>query len=255
MAGEKKGLRPGYTIADIQVDVGDHEFKKGMDLYRRGAVGNVRQEFFGWRADVRGTQLYSASVEASAFDRGDCSCYLGQNDQLCKHMIALAIAVVHMHRPENAKPIAHPLDQAVCSGEVRDIAPEEAQKIKRNITAAMRHIKSYNGPSRVWFQYQDELTKGCRLILLSLAELPICEKSVDIVIDVLKRLDRKLAGAVDDSDGTVGDAMQEIVELLNLFSDIHPAIIPYVQKNLPEGEMFDWEAIYQHRVAALKDAQ
>ncbi len=241
---------PHYTIPDIQIGVGDHEFQKGMKILKRGGVRNVQADSFGWRADVAGSkagQWYAVSVGARAFDDGACTCYLGKNDELCKHMIALAIHVVREYRPEGAAVLAQPLDHAVCSGEIRAITEDEAKNAKSAVTAALRHIKPYDGPSRTWFRYQDSLTRGCRLVLLAVSELPICERSVDIVIDILKRLDRKLMGGVDDSDGTVGACMEELVELLNLFSDMHPPLIPHINKKLPEGEVFDWQTGYQHR--------
>ncbi len=249
MKSSSNQLVPSYSVADIQLDVGDHEFKKGVKILEGGGVKNVRNDKHSFYADVVGSkagQWYSVSVSAKEFDRGDCTCYLGCNDQLCKHMVALAIHVVREFSPQGAEEIVQPLDQAVCSGEVRNIKPDEIDKIKVNITKALKYVKPYSGPSRTWFQYQDSLSRGCRLLLLTLSDLPVCEKSVDIIVDVLKRLERKLMNGVDDSDGTVGGCIEEVVELLNLFSDINPSLISYINKKIPQGEMFDWHTVYQH---------
>ncbi|MEI7463015.1 MAG: SWIM zinc finger family protein [Candidatus Taylorbacteria bacterium] len=54
---------PQFTITDIQLGVGDHE--------------------------------YHVNVDCSSYDRGNCDCYIGQKDEPCKHMLALAIALVY----------------------------------------------------------------------------------------------------------------------------------------------------------------
>src|SRR3989339_550498 len=233
---------PQFTIADIQLGVGNHEFNKGLELYKRGAVKNIKNDFFDYTATVSGTKDYLVAVNSSSYDRGDCNCYLGQKDQLCKHMIALAVAVVYKHRPNDTEIIKQPLDQAVCSGEIRDITKEEIKDIKVEISRGISLIKSYDGPSSKWFQYQDGLTKGSRLILMALSRLPVCEKSATICISLLKRLDKKLLnGGIDDSDGTVGDLMDQIVEVLNLFASLDDNLKKFIAKNLPKGEVFNWE--------------
>lgn len=237
---------PDYTIADIQLGVGDIEFEKGLALYNKGAVSKIRDGFRGYTATVSGTHNYDVVIDSISYDRGNCNCYIGQKDQLCKHMIALAIALVYKYRPEDTKKIEQPLDQAVCSGEVRDITTDEAKKIKAEISRGIAMIKGYNGPSSKWFQYQDSLTKGARLIRLALSLLPVCEKSVLICIDVLKRLDKKLLSAgVDDSDGTVGGVMCQMVELLNMFAADNEKLGEYIKAKLPKGEVFDWETGFE----------
>lgn len=49
----------------------------------------------------------------------------------------------------------------------------------------------------------------------------MCERSVLVCIDVLKQLK-----PVDDSDGMVGDAMMQVVELLNMFAAEKPELRP-----------------------------
>lgn len=183
---------PKFTISDIQLGVGNAEFEKAFALYKKGAVNYIEKDFSGYSAIVSGTHDYIVNVSLVSYDRGNCNCYLGQRDELCKHMLALAIALVYKYRPDDIKIIDHPLDQAVCSGEIRDITSDEIKNIKAEISKGFSLIKSYNGPSSKWFQYQDSLTKGSRLILLGMSKLPVCEKSVMVCIDVLKRLDKKL---------------------------------------------------------------
>src|SRR3989338_5463615 len=233
---------PNFTLFDIQMGVGGEEFKKGKKLYDDGKVGKLEAEYYGVSSIVSGTHDYNVNVEYKHFDRGNCSCYLGQKDVLCKHMIALAIACVYKYRPEDAKVVEHPLDQAVCSGQVRDITKEELASIKKEITSALRYLKSYDGPSKTWFAYQDSLIKGKRLLLYTLSKLPVCKKSADMCIDLIIRIDKKMANTcIDDSDGTVGDLVSQILELLSLFKDIAPELKAYVIDKFPKKTNFEWE--------------
>lgn len=233
---------PKFTVSDIQLGVGDHAFKKAFDLYKKGAVKHIEKDFLGYSAIVSGTHDYEVNVDSSSYDRGNCNCYVGQKDELCKHMLALAIALVYRYRPNDIKIINQPLDVAICSGEIREITKDEIKNIKADISKGVSLIKSYNGPSSKWFQYQDSLIKGSRLVLLALSQLPVCEKSAMICIELLKRIDKKLLnGGIDDSDGTVGDLMCQIVEVLNLFVNLDKSLKKYIKLNLPRGEVFDWE--------------
>lgn len=49
---------PQFTIADIQIDVGDHEFQKALALYEKGAVKNIEEDFAGFSAVVLGSHAY-----------------------------------------------------------------------------------------------------------------------------------------------------------------------------------------------------
>ena len=230
-----------YTVADIQLGVGDYEFSKGFAIYKKGAVNYIEKDFSGYSAVVSGTHDYIVNVSMSSYDRGVCNCYLGERNELCKHMIALAIALVYKFRPKDTKIIDIPLDQAVCSGQIRNITQAEVENFKEEIKKDLSFIKSYNGSSSKWFQYQDSLTKGSRLILLALSKLPICKDSVLICIDILKKLDKKILRGVDDSDGTVGCLMENIVELLNMFVTDDSDLKDFIKEKLPKGEAFDWE--------------
>lgn len=237
-----KDMIPKFNLQDIQISVGDKEFNKGLELYKNNSVKNITGSFKEYTATVVGTSKYNVVIDSNSFDRGNCNCFLGQKDILCKHMIALAIAVVYTYKPDDMSMIATPLDRAVCSGEIREISEKEIEKFKLEIKNGMSHIKSYSGPSSKWFQYQNSLIIGSRIILLAVSRLPVCEKSALLCINLLKRLDKKLLGPVDDSDGTVGELMCQIVVVLNMFSDSNPELKQYIKNKMPKGESFDWES-------------
>jgi hypothetical protein len=238
----KKKIVPKFTVVDIQMDVSDAEFKKGMALFKGGKVKMLTFDIRGFNAVVSGTHDYSVSVSESHFDRGECSCYLGQNDIYCKHMIALAIAAVFSYRLKDASHLSVPLGQAVCSGAVRDAKKEELQSIQSEVSNGMRMLKSYNGPSKTWFAYQDSLLRGKRHILLALSKLPVCRASADVCISLIVKLDTKLMNSgIDDSDGTVGDLISEIMELLSMFTVEQPELKKYISDKFPKQTNFGWE--------------
>ncbi len=234
-------LKPNYTLQDIQLSVEDSEFNKGLKLFKKGKVGAIKEVFSGFTATITGSEKYTVAVESNNFEHGECNCYLGQKNYLCKHMLALAIAVVHKYSPQDVSIISHPLSQAVCSGKVGEISQQELSEIEEEIKVGLTHIKSWSGTSKKWFEYQDSLSKGSRIILLALSKLPICEESVKLCITVLKKLEKKVLGAVDDSDGTVGNLIKEIIQILSLFVDFKKDLGPYVAKSLPKGEVYNWE--------------
>lgn len=236
---------PKYSLEDIQIAVSDNEFSKAFAIFSIGKIGSIEANSSDFTAQITGTEKYNVSVNTNNFELGDCNCYLGQKNYLCKHIIALAIAVVKKFKPEQSNLIAHPLDRAVCSGKVEEMKDAELDKVEEKIKDGLSYIKSYNGPSKVWFQYQDKLSKGSRIILLTLSELSICEKSVMVCIKLLKKLDKKLlSGGVDDSNGTIGGLMENIIELLCLFTSERREIGIFIAKNLPNGEVFDYESQY-----------
>lgn len=231
-----------YTLQEIRIEVGDKEFQKALSIYQNNKIKNLKDDIYGYSAQIEGTHTYQVYIHKNAFDRGACDCYLGQQDILCKHMIALAIAVVYKNNPDGLEISNTPVDQAVCSDEIREITENEIKDFKDDIRTALTYLKSYTGPSSKWFQYQDSLTKGSRLILIAISKLPVCEKSVLLCVDVLKRLDKKLLGPVDDSDGTVSNVMYQIIEVLRLFMDLNKNLEKFIKQKLPKSEFFDWKA-------------
>jgi len=211
---------PDFTLDKIKFATDASTFEKAVRLYEAGKVTQVEEGLRSYSAIVQGTQPYRVSVEARRYDYGHCTCYLGQRDVLCKHMVALALYVVKDGKPltkEDKKLHNTPL----CSGKLGKLSDAELTLTKKDITSAIRYIKPYNGPSRIWFAYQNSLSEGCNRLSSVISGLPVSEQSADILVDLLLRLDRKLsAGGVDDSDGTVGGFIEETVLVLEKFAQL-----------------------------------
>jgi hypothetical protein len=65
--------------------------------------------------------------------------------------------------------------QSACSGRLGTLSQEELSVIKKSITAAMRYIKPYDGPPRIWFSYQNSLSEGCNRLARIVSDLPVSE--------------------------------------------------------------------------------
>lgn len=215
-------MKSTYDLGKIKFGTDPALFERAVKLYESGKVTKFSQDIGEYSATVIGGNAYRVFVSARGFDRGDCECYMGQNGELCKHMVAVAIQAVKKGEKlteKDKKLTASP----VCSEKKGALSDMELKEAKHEITAALRHIKSYDGPSRTWFTYQNSLREGCARLSAIVSEFPVCTETARLLVDLLLRLEKKvLNGGVDDSDGTVGGFMTETVEVLRRFSDIDP---------------------------------
>lgn len=223
--------------------MGKAAFEKAVDIYNSGGVVNFEDAGSGFSAKIRGSKgnFYNVYISARNCDSGNCDCYMGKNDYLCKHMIALAIRAVSGDKKisEDEKSI---VETPRFSGRLGNLQKSELLEMKANITSAMRCIKPYNGPSRIWFSYQSSLSEGCGRLAEIVSELPAGEQTAKLLIDVLLRLDKKLcSGGVDDSEGTVGGFIEQTVGILEKFAELDPACIEIFKKLSGRETCFGWE--------------
>lgn len=232
---------PDYNLDKIKFATDGPTFERAVALYEQGKVTEFESFMDGFSAVVLGGRPYRVFVSARHYDRGSCECYLGQHDTLCKHMVALAIYAVMRGEPlteEDKKSVSGP----ACSGKLGTLNNEELAAVKKLITAAMRYIKPYRGPSRIWFSYQNSLSEGCARLSKLVSELPISEQTAKLLVEMLLRLDKKLCqGGVDDSDGTVGGFMYETVEVLKEYAKLDPSCIKAFKKLCGQEVCFGWQ--------------
>jgi len=234
-------MLPTYDLDKIKFATDRPTFEKAVGLYENGKVTQFKEDFGGYSAVVLGTHHYHVSVSNRHYDHGSCDCYLGQNDTLCKHMVAAAIYAVMDGKKlsENDKRL---IGSLTCSGRLGKLSKEELTAIKKTITAAMRYIKPYNGPSRIWFSYQNSLQEGCNRLAKLVSDLPVSEQTAKLLVDMLLRLDNKLCrGGVDDSDGTVGGFMEETVQMLKEYARLDPACAQAFRALENIETCFGWE--------------
>ncbi|MCI0619768.1 hypothetical protein L0Y40_01900 [Candidatus Wolfebacteria bacterium] len=232
---------PKYTIEDIKFGTDKGIFDRAVRLYEGGKVTRFCELVDGHSAVVLGTSSYEVFVSARGFDRGYCTCYLGEQDTLCKHMVAVAMRAAVGGKPLSAKDKKR-ADEVVSSGRKGELNKTELSAAKKKITAALRYIKSYDGPSRTWFAYQDSLLEGRRRLSAVFSDLPVSRQTAKFVVDTLVRIDEKLSrGGVDDSDGTVGNLIVASVDMLKEYAKIEPKCAEAFRILEGRSTMFDWE--------------
>ncbi|MEK7653344.1 MAG: hypothetical protein AAB358_02610 [Patescibacteria group bacterium] len=75
-----------------------------------------------------------------------------------------------------------------------------------------------------------------------MSELPISEQTAKLLVDLLLRLDKKLsAGGVDDSDGTVGGFIEEVVIVLQEYVKLDSTCAKAFGKFRGQSTCFGWE--------------
>ncbi len=230
-----------YDLNKIQFATDEVTFKRAVGLYEDGKVTKVEALGGYYSAVVLGTELYRVSVSARNYKQGHCTCYIGQKDTLCKHMVALALYAVMDGKPLNDKDrqLSHSVE---CSGRRGTLNKEELEALKKSITESMRYIKPYRGPSRTWFANQESLREGCNRLSAVISDLPVSRQIADVLVKLLLRLERKVSrGGVDDSNGIVGGLAGELVALLEEFARIDPSCIDSFEPLCGKEYCFGWE--------------
>ncbi len=232
---------PVYDLDKIRFATDKATFEKAVALYEEGKVREFKEEFGGYSAVVMGSRPYNVSVSARRHDEGDCECYLGQNNTLCKHMIAVAIMAIKKGG-KLEKEERNVLNIPLSSGRAGELSKAEMEKVKKKISEAVKLIKAYSGPSRIWFAYQNSLSEGCNRLSAIVSDLPASRQTASLIINLLLRLDKKLCqGGVDDSDGTVGGFIEQAVSVLLDFAKLDKKCVEEFKKLEDIETCFGWE--------------
>ncbi len=234
-------MKPLYDLDKIKFSIDQGTFDRAIDLYEKNRVTKFIEDFRGYSAIVLGGQPYMVCVSSRNHNKGHCDCYLGQNDKLCKHMVAVAIYAIKNGEKlnEEEKEI---IEELICSGELGELNNEELIEVKKNISSAMRYIKGYIGPSKHWFAYQLSLFEGCARLRKIISQLPVSKQTAQLLVDTLIRLDKKLCeSGVDDSDGTVGGFIEELTIFLQDYVDLDKNCIKAFKKLCKISTCFGWE--------------
>lgn len=233
---------PKYELDKIKFATGNPTWERAVDLYERRAVTQFKDNDGSFSAVVIGGNPYEAWVSAEKFDVGDCTCYLGQKKgELCKHLVALAIRAAAGGKSllQSEKAMQSTPEY---SGRTGELTKDELKLAQGEISAGMRCIKPYNGPSRMWFAYQASLCEGCNRLSALFSELPVSEQTAELVVKTLLRLDKKLCrGGVDDSDGTIGGFIEESVVMLEQYAKTDPLCTQAFSALVGHETCFQWE--------------
>ena len=232
---------PHYDLDKIKFSTDGPTFERAVGLVEKGKVTKFKKDFGGFSATVLGTEPYEVSVSSEHHDRGDCTCYVGREDVLCKHMVAVAIYAIRGGKKLTEED-KHQVSQPVSSGKSGELEKAELSEIKKEITVALRYIKAYDGPSRTWFAYQNSLSEGCSRLSKIISELPVGISTAKLLVDLLLRLDEKVScGGIDDSDGEVGGFMEETVTVLQEYTKLEPKCAEAFETLKNRETCFGWE--------------
>src|SRR3989344_640917 len=232
---------PSYDFDKIKFSTDRPTFERAIGLYKQKKVTKFDRGTHGFSAVVLGSHPYDVFVSNTNHDRGTCTCYLGLEDVLCKHMVALALYAIKDGEPLTAED-KQIVDSPKCSGRIGTLTKAEYIELKKLIAATLRYIKAYNGPSRTWFAYQKSLQEGCNRLSKIVSDLPVSTQTAELLVDLLLRLDTKLCtGGVDDSDGTVGDFIVGTGAVLPGFVTIEPVCKEALRTLKGRSTCFDWE--------------
>ncbi len=231
---------PKWTIEEIMYSSTEASYNKVVNLYHDKKVKDFVEDEYGYSATVIGTHPYDVTIRNNYFDEGSCSCYLGQRDILCKHMLAVAIFALYRGEkiPEEEGEF---YPWPVCSNIVDELSDEEFKSVKVEIAKAMRYIKPYQGPSRIWFQYQEDLDQAYNRFSDIFSKLPVSHQTANLVVKTLIKIDKKLFDGVDDSNGTIGSIIQRSVEMLIEYAKLDPKVIKAFKQLVKYESTFDWE--------------
>jgi hypothetical protein len=220
---------PQFTLDDIKHAENAATYRRAQELYRYHKVEAVTETAQGYRAIVQGTHPYQVSLSRRSVDQGDCTCYLGQHDRLCKHILALALAVLN------------------ASGKMDEIqtqqkqqAPTALEEARPIVNAGMRKLKHYTGPSRIWFSYQRSLATGAGMIAVGVSGLPPTKENARYLWKLITRIDQKLVNGVDDSDGVVGECAMILVEQLSGYAKKNAELEPLIRRLSNTDTNFDF---------------
>jgi uncharacterized Zn finger protein len=123
-------MPPKFVLDKIKFATDGPTFEKAVALYESGKVSQFKEGINVYSAVVLGSKPYRVSVEARRYDYGRCECYLGQNDTLCKHMVAVAIYAVMNGKPltdQDKKSVSSP----TCSGRLGTLNKQELSAVKK----------------------------------------------------------------------------------------------------------------------------
>ncbi len=92
-------MAPRYDLEKIKFGVDQKTWARAVELYEAGKVSEVEESYIGFTAQVLGTHPYDVAISETHCDCGHCNCFVGRQDILCKHVVALAIWAVRRGAP------------------------------------------------------------------------------------------------------------------------------------------------------------
>lgn len=228
-------IKPLFAIQDIEYSVDNATFQRAQQLFDAGKVQKVFETPHGYEAIVQGTSQYRVSLSTRHIDKGFCDCYMGQNDMLCKHMLALGLAVLNLSEKGEES--------------AAEDSPTNLDAAKQLVAAAVRKIKPYHGPSKIWFSYQRELDVGSGCIVEAVRKLSSTKENAEYLWSLVLKLSKKLShGGVDDLNGTVGNCIILLVKQCAGYAKEKSELKPIIEHFAKDDTGFGFEDILKKMI-------
>ncbi len=161
---------PSFTYHDVRFADSSAVFARAVQLFKSKKVAEFQELPNGYRAIVLGTKPYRVEMSAKRIDYADCTCCMGQNDQLCKHMLALALQALYIYEQ---------IDDTGAPIGASQFDPVDAPA---HVAAGMRYLRSYGGGSKEWFAYQQKLAIGTSMITEAIQSIPASTKKTRCLV-------------------------------------------------------------------------
>lgn len=229
----------------LQDRAGEEVFARGQSLV--GDVRDISRTQGGASATVRGTIPYRTDLTWDGGGiNGSCTCPHAARGNMCKHQVAVGLAVLDDARQETAAPAEQEEAPPERDAVAEYLAGLDAEQLRELVVFVASHSPEATRALRTAADLaagdgqavQDELMENARSILggrgflgyreamdfaveaqhcLDELEQVLDSGHADIVAPVLlwatTRLRKRMETNVDDSSGMVGDACQRAVEL------------------------------------------
>ncbi len=220
---------PKFTYEDICYSTDEAMFKRAVELFKRKKVRDVIEHSRGYDGVVEGSDNYRVSVSSKNITTAYCDCYMGQNNEICKHVLALGLSVLYQIGAIDKD--AKQLNKTIIS---------DFKSLDLELKRGLRYIKYYDGPSSTWFEYQMKLEVGAGILRNAVEQAPKSVESAKILWKMVMKLSNKLSQGVDDSNGIVWPVCDLAVEKLTSWKD-DEMIRPCLEKFAKDKTGFDFE--------------
>ena len=127
-------------------------------------------------------------------------------------------------------------------GSLQEESLKNLKEVKLFVAKGLKKIKSYNGPSRIWFAYQRDLDVGTGIILEAVQNLSATQENAKYLWNLVLKLSNKLArGGIDDSDGIVGNCIMSLASQCAQYVQKEPKLKALIKSFSKDETGFDFE--------------
>lgn len=88
-------LLPKFTYDDVVFSVDEALLDRAVTLFKTKKITGFNSDERGYWGVVKGSKDYRVSVSRKRIDLAGCDCYMGENGDLCKHVLALCLEALY----------------------------------------------------------------------------------------------------------------------------------------------------------------